>query len=194
MAWTSLEDEACTILRTHLLNQSQEWKEAFYAGLVRTVHPHARWTWEQNNWDTHLGITAVTTYGDEHLESNLKLALIGEMLGLGPQEYCVIDTGLPDFEDRLYRILKHLPARKICLYPPRTHLGGPFTQLPWNTIGRLICARPSPEDNEVVQLAHAMQDGEISMDVESFIVYDDEPNLPAWLAYLQRVRRWGLNV
>ncbi len=188
MAWISLEEEACTILRTHLQSRSQDWKEAYYAELVKTVHPHSRWTWDQDNWSTYLGVTAVTTYGDEHLESNLKLAMISEMIGLGPREYCVIDTGLPDFEDRLYRILRKLPSGKICLYPPRTHLGGPFTQPPWDTIGRLICARPSPEDNEIVQLAHAMQDAEITKDVESFFIIDDDPNLPAWLAYLQLVR------
>ena len=101
MAYLSLEEQAYSLVPDHLWNQSQPWKEAFYADLVRTVHPHTRWTWEQEGWTVYKGITATTTYG------------------LGPREYCVIDTGLPNFEDRLYRILEFLPARKVCLYPPR---------------------------------------------------------------------------
>ena len=110
------------------------------------------------------------------------------MLGLGPREYCVIDTGLPDFEIRLHWLLGHLPARKVCLYPPRTHLEGPFTQPPWNTIGRMICERPSPEDNEMVQIAHAMQEEEIIHDMDKYHITEEEPYIIAWLAYIQQVR------
>ena len=93
MAYLSLEEQVYSLVRDQLWNQSQQWKEAFYADLVRTVHPHPGWTWEQEGWDVYEGVAAATTYGDAHLESNIKLALVAEMLGQGPREYCVIDTG-----------------------------------------------------------------------------------------------------
>ncbi len=160
MTWVSSEEEACSLARAHLLSMDRSKREAIHKDLVKHVHPYRNWTWDEAGWITHLGVTAVTTYRDEHLESNLKLAQVSEMLDLGPEIYCVIDTELPDFEERLFRILEFLPARKICLYPPRTHLGGPFTQPPWNTIGRMICERDSQSENEMVQTAHATQERE----------------------------------
>ena len=109
----------------------------------------------------------------EHLEKNLKLAIMTEMMGLGPKSYCVMDTHLPDFEICLLRVLKNLPSHKVCLYPPRTSLGGPFLLPPWDTIGRLICARPPPLVNWAIQANTVRMGFIIDCFVEGFLYLDD---------------------
>ena len=69
----------------------------------------------------------------------LNLALIREMLDIGPGCYCAINSDLSDFEYRLFQVLENLLSHKVCLYPPRTSFGGPFLLPPWDTIGRMFC-------------------------------------------------------
>ena len=99
-----------------------------------------------------------TVFGDDHLEKNLNFALVKEMMGMAPDHYCVIDAYLPDFEYRLMQVLEHLPSHKVCLFPHRTSLGGPFSVSPWDTNGQLICARRSSLGKEYgVRISHAIQ-------------------------------------
>ena len=149
MAWTSLEEEALTHLHTHLLVASTTVKEEVL-DFVRNALFYWRLGWDHDYWINNKGLVSVTVFGDAHLERNLKFALVQEMIGMGPNQYCVIDSDLPDFESRLMWVLQNLPSHKVCLYPPRTSLGGSFFVAPWNTIGRLICDRPSPTEDSGV--------------------------------------------
>lgn len=170
MAWTLAEEQALTIAHDHLWCSSIPEKFAFYDSVMTSLFPRRGWVWEQEDWCTYKGITAASAFGDEHLERNLKLAIIGEMLGIGPNQYCIIDSDIPDFEDRLRLILEHLPARKICLYPPRAALGGPFSLPPWDTIGRSICGRPSLEDNLNVTFTHLRQEQEMESEAQGHLI------------------------
>ncbi len=92
------------------------------------------------------------------------------MMGIGPECYCVIASDLPDFEYHLSQVLEHLPSHKVCLYPPRTSLKGPFLLPPWNTVGRMICSRPSWDDDDSVTFSHLMQEEEVDSFVEGCLI------------------------
>ena len=64
--------------------------------------------------------------------------MILEMLGLGPQIYCILTNWMLFFEQRLLFLINYLPHHKMCLYPPRVILGKPFLHSPWREIGYSI--------------------------------------------------------
>ena len=174
MAWTSTEEQALTHLHTHLEVAHSTKKEEVLASVHGTLFDW-RLGWDHDYWMTDKGLTSVTVFGDNHLVKNLNYAVVKEMLGMGPDRYCVIDTHLPDFEHRLLRVIKNIPSHKVCLYPPRTSLGGPFSVAPWDTIGRLICARPSPTEDSGVQLCHVLQEDLVDDFVAGFLRYRPIP-------------------
>ena len=75
----------------------------------------------------------------ENVLSNLKLAMLKEIVGLGPQYYCVIHSYNLDFESLLMLILHYLPKDKFCIYPENESLRGPFFNEPWKILGQRIC-------------------------------------------------------
>ena len=77
----------------------------------------------------------------ENVLSNLKLAMLKEIVGLGPQYYCVISSHNLDFESFLMHILYYLPKDKFCIYLEDESLGGPFLYAPWKILGQRICNR-----------------------------------------------------
>ncbi len=168
MAWDSSEEQALTHLHKHLSVASTTLKEDVVFSVQSSLF-NWRLGWYHDYWTTDKGVTVVTVFGDDHLEKNLKLALVKEMVGMAPDHYCVLDSDLPDFEHRLMQVLKHLPSHKVCLYPPRISLGGPFSVPPWDTIGRLICARPSFEDRTSVICNHMFQEDEVDSFVAGFL-------------------------
>ena len=62
--------------------------------------------------------------------SNLKLAMLKEIVGLGPQLYCIIRSYNLDFESLLMLVLHYLPIDKFCIYSKNESLRGPFLYEP----------------------------------------------------------------
>ena len=79
----------------------------------------------------------------ENVLSNLKLAMLKEIVGLGPQYYYVIHSYNLDFEPLLMLVLHYLPKDKFCIYPKDESLRGPFLYEPWKILGQRICNRPT---------------------------------------------------
>ena len=79
----------------------------------------------------------------ENVLSNLKLAMLKEIVGLGPLYYCVIRSYNLDFESLLMLVLHYLPKDKFCIYPENESLRGPFLYEPWKFWGQMICNRPT---------------------------------------------------
>ena len=79
----------------------------------------------------------------ENVLSNLQLAMLKEIVGLGPQYYCVIRTHNLDFESFFMLILCYLPKDKFCIYPKDESLRGPFLYEPWKILGQRICNGPT---------------------------------------------------
>lgn len=98
-------------------------------------------SWTNLKWTTRWGITFITMWDNEHLMRNIKFAMVLETLGLGPHRYCIISNLMPEFENKIILLMLFLPRRKMCFYPPRVTLGGPFQQPPWRQKGEIICNR-----------------------------------------------------
>ena len=48
---------------------------------------------------------------------------------------------MPNFEENLLLLMNYLPHQKMCLYPPRYVLKGPFCHSPWRELGKAISSR-----------------------------------------------------
>ena len=83
------------------------------------------------------------------MRDNLRLAVIKEIMGVGPEKYCVINNRTPHFESRLFLLVHFLPSSKFCIYPPALNLGGPFSRSPWLEIGEAICKRTSGNERSL---------------------------------------------
>ena len=94
-------------------------------------------------WTTLGQITFVNLRNRDHVLSNLSLAVLKELIGLGPQFYCVIRSYNPDFESFLMLSLYYLPKEKFCMYPEDEILRGSFLYAPWNSIGHRLCTCPT---------------------------------------------------
>ena len=57
------------------------------------------------------------------------------MMGMGPMKYCIVNNWMPDFESKLLLLVLFLPHKKMCLYPPKERLVGPFAHSPWLEVG-----------------------------------------------------------
>ena len=97
----------------------------------------------QGEWTTLNQVTFVNLRIRENVLSNLKLAMLKEIVGLGPQYCCIFQSYNLDFENLLMLTLLYLPRGKFCMYPEDETLGGPFLYTPWDNLGRGICAQPS---------------------------------------------------
>ena len=88
-------------------------------------------------------ITCVDLTWSPFLLGSLRIAMLKETIGIGPQRYCVL--GYPDdqFFRRLQLLLSCLPEDKIFLYPGGRRLGGPFLLEPWLSRGQRLLSRPS---------------------------------------------------
>ena len=153
MAWTSPEEQTLTHLHEHLFVARPALKSEIVSSVKGSLF---RWTlgWDHEDWTTDRDVTVVTIFGDAHLDRNLKFALVKEMVGMELEHYCVIDSDLPDFEHRLIQVLKYLPSHKVCLYPPRTSLGGPFLHHPG--IPLVDSYAPAPTSKRRCQLPSAI--------------------------------------
>lgn len=85
----------------------------------------------------------VQLFGQEALLNNLRVSMLKEVVGMGPQKYCVVFNSAPNFYSKLKLIMSYLPQEKMLLYPATARLEGPFLQEPWLSRGRALCSRPS---------------------------------------------------
>ena len=64
--------------------------------------------------------------------------MLKEIVGLGPQYYCVIHSLNLDFESFFILVLQYLPKDKFCIYLEDESLRGPFLYEPWKILGQRI--------------------------------------------------------
>ena len=57
---------------------------------------------------------------------NLRIAMLMEVVGVGPQRYCIVYDSSLDFYSKLKLILYSLPQEKMFLFPTSARLEGPF--------------------------------------------------------------------
>ena len=74
---------------------------------------------------------------------NLRIAMLMEAVGQGPQRYCIVCDFLPGAYKLLKYILYVLPHERMFLYPIGATLGGPFLHEPWLSRAQALQARPS---------------------------------------------------
>ena len=83
--------------------------------------------------------------------------MIKEMVGVGPMKYCVVNNSMPNFENRLPLLVHYLPHKKMCFFPPREILSGPFTHSPWLEIGEGIRSRTLSLKNPMLRTIYYTQ-------------------------------------
>ena len=88
-------------------------------------------------------MTCIQLFGEWYLYNNLRVAMLKEVVGLGPQRYCVVFNRAPNFYSKLKMIMAFLPHEKMFLYPAGSRLEGPFLYDPWRSRGRALFSRPS---------------------------------------------------
>ena len=99
---------------------------------------------------------AIRLWGPNDLIGNLKIAMLMEAVGLGPQRYCIhfddIDDGFsddyPEYYHRLQLVLYALSQERMFIYPAGATLRGPFLHEPWLSRARAIQSRPSITEEE----------------------------------------------
>ena len=141
MAWASTEEQAMYVVRQHMEVASLETKKNLIDLYTQLFFPQPDSSWSQVMWSNRSGVTFVTIWGEEHLRNNLRLALIKEMMGLGPMKYCIVNNMMPNFESKVLLLIRYLPHKKMCFYPPKATLSGPFSHSPWQEIGAAMRAR-----------------------------------------------------
>ena len=91
-------------------------------------------------------------WGPDDLIDNLRIAMLMEAVGLGPQRYCIrFDDTFDDFLE-VYRMLQlvlyALPQDWMLIYLAGSILRGPFLHEPWLSRARAIQSRPSLTEEE----------------------------------------------
>ena len=137
MAWESKGEEVRETLRRYVLQLDCDQQETLRRIYGLKISPF------RGEWKTKDGITFVNLRNRENVLDNLSLAVLKEMLGMGPRQYCIVRSYNREFESFLIIALHYLPRNKICMYPSDETLLGSFLYLPWRDIGRRICSQPS---------------------------------------------------
>ena len=117
--------------------------------------------WQRIQWVTHNEITYVTTWGEGHLLYNLKVAMIKELLGLGPPHYCIIDNELPEMDSRILLLLYYLPSAKLCFYSKQGEMRNTSLGSPWKEIVKKISECDVLFDKDLVRVLYFFQRYEI---------------------------------
>ena len=95
-------------------------------------------------------------WGPEDVIENLKIAMLMEAVGQGPQRYCIhfedtddeFSDDYPGFYCLLQLVLYALPQERMFIYPTGATLRGPFLHEPWLSRARAIQSRPSITEEE----------------------------------------------
>ena len=86
---------------------------------------------------------SIQLFREYYLLNNIRVAMLKEVVGLGPQRYCVFFPTAPNFFSKLKLIMSSLPQENMFLYPATARLEGPFLQEPWLSRGHALCSHPS---------------------------------------------------
>ena len=65
--------------------------------------------WNIVKWTTIGEVTFVTMWDEEHLLSNIRFAMIQELMKIGPTKYCIINSQAPNFESKLLLLINYFP-------------------------------------------------------------------------------------
>ena len=91
-------------------------------------------------------------WGLDDVIENLRIAMLMEAVGQGPQRYCIrfddIDDDFPGVYRMLQLVLYALPQDRMFIYPAGSILRGPFLHEPWLSRARAIQSRPSITEEE----------------------------------------------
>ena len=68
----------------------------------------------------------IQLFGQHWLLQNLRVGMLKEVAGVGPQQYCIVFNNASNFFSKIKMILGYLPIEKMFLYPVQESLGGPF--------------------------------------------------------------------
>ena len=137
MAWESKGEEGRETVWSYVLQLNCDQQETLHRIYGLKISPF------RGEWKTMDGLTFVNLRNCENVLNNLSLAVLKEMLGMGPWQYCIVRSYNREFESFLILALHYLPRNKICMYPSDETLLGSFLYLPWRDIGRRICSQPS---------------------------------------------------
>ena len=137
MAWTTPREEICTTLLNYTACPLPERKTELKNIYGKAINPF------RGEWTTMNQVIFVNLRNRENVLRNLKLAILKEVVGLGSQYYCVINSYNLDVESLLMLVLHYLPKEKFCIYPENESLRGPFLYEPWKILGQRICNRPT---------------------------------------------------
>ena len=105
--------------------------------------------YERHNWrywviSPSCDMLAIHLWGPDDLIDNLRIAMLMEAVGIGPQRYCIyFDEDSPKFYRMLLLVLYALPQERMFLYPAGSILGGPFLHEPWLARANAIQSCPS---------------------------------------------------
>ena len=147
MAWDSSKEEALHIIGLHMRVMTKEQKENLSRLYFQLIFPERENTWSMElgfgwnivKWTTIGELTFVTMWDEEHFLSNIRFAMIQDVMKIGPANYCIINSQVPNFESKLLLLINYLPHEKMCFYPPKDDLDGPFLRSPWRELGKAIC-------------------------------------------------------
>ena len=117
-----------------------QFEQSLHHGVFMDEHLLEDGLWRTNSSKT---MTCIRTYGYVYLYCNLRIAMIKEGLGIGPERYCIAFNRSPTFYSKLKLLICYLPHEKMFLYPSNARLEGPFLHEPWLSRGRQICSNPS---------------------------------------------------
>ena len=93
---TERGQEIAALAVDHLKATDPKAKKAFLSVLSYQIFPRQGSTGAQTKWVSMGSITRVTVWGQEHFLNNLRLAMVCENLGMGPQHYCIIQSKASD--------------------------------------------------------------------------------------------------
>ena len=94
----------------HVLSAGEVvWRE-FVKNFKRALFPALGTSLGQTVWKTYRNITRVTPLGRDHFLNNVRLFMVKEALGLGPDYYCVVRYAMGAYADRLFLLTAFLPA------------------------------------------------------------------------------------
>ena len=149
MAWASQEEEDLHHIGQHMGVMEVEKRRELSDLYTRLIFPRQNHTWSDIKWTTLWGVTFITIWDNEHLLTNIWFAMLQEQI-MGPRNYCILTNWMPNFESRLLLLIKYLPHKKMCFFPPRFALRGPFLCSPWREIGDEISMRSLRLKNPLV--------------------------------------------
>ena len=93
-----------------------------YFGHIQRGGAHIR-PWRTN---PRGDMTCIDLLASPYLLGSLRIAILKEIIGIGPQRYCVYFLEGAEICCRLQLIMTYLPHEKMFLYPGKARLRGPF--------------------------------------------------------------------